>query len=78
MLSAKSDREKLTITIKKENKILLEQLAKAENRNLSRQIDYLIENSFPFTEAELVSMVEDVENTNTWLTSAEIKEKLGI
>jgi len=75
MLSEKSGREKITITIKKENKKLLEQLAESQNRNISRQVDHLIESCFP-TEEELLKMVEQSKKSKSY-SLEEAKAKLG-
>ena len=79
MLSANSEREKITVTIKKDNKRILEKFADSENRNISRQIDYLIERHYRLAEEQLLDEIDagkgPVENM---LTSGELRKKLGV
>lgn len=82
MLSASSEREKITITIKKSNKELLEKMAESENRNVSRQIDFLIEmyksQAEMFLFNEMKRAEENLKHPETWLTDEQLTEKLGI
>lgn len=79
MLSENSEREKITITIKKDNKRILEKVADAENRNISRQIDCLIEEHYRLAEEQLLNQIEAGKcPAEEMLTSKELREKLGI
>lgn len=82
MLAANSEREKITITIKKSNRELLEKMAEYDNRNVSRQIDYLIESYRTQAEMFLNNEMQRAENNlahpELWLTDDQLTEKLGI
>lgn len=82
MLAVNSERQKVTLVLKKDNKRLLELMAEKDNRNLSRQVDFLIEMYRDQSEQKIISLLEESEtriaNGEKWLTGKEIEDRLGI